>query len=179
MAYTTDELMAEISEHWARDPDSNNYKLAQILAEEMQKISENILVSEEQKEISKAEGYNLDMLGKDRSVPRISNDDDFYRFLIKIRAMMSRSTGSSPNITEIISTAINSEDKVRIIQTQPHHIAITIPSEKLPDVKQQRILIDNLQDLVALGNWLDSISWEIAGITTLNYACSGTCSEIV
>lgn len=179
MAYTVEELMAELSDHWAKDPNSNNYKLAQILAEEMQKISDNIVFSEDQKKISKAEGYNLDMLGKDRSVVRVSDDDEFYRFLIRIRAMMSRSTGSNPNITEIISTALGSKDKVRIVPTEPHHIAITIPSEKLPDVRQQRILTDNLQDLVALGNWLDSISWEIAGATNLNYACYGTCSEIV
>lgn len=179
MTYKVEELMAEISDHWAKDPDSNNYKLIQILAEEIQKISENIAFSEEQKEISKAEGYNLDMLGKDRSVARISDDDDFYRFLIRLRAMISRSTGSSPNITQIITTALSSNDKVRIIPTEPHHIEITIPREKLPDVRQQRILIDNLQDLVALGNWLDSISWEIAGASSLNYACCGTCSEIV
>lgn len=177
MTYSTDELMAEISDHFAKSHDSNLYKVLDIFNSGMIDVDNALDEIAKSREISQATGASLDLHGKDRQVSRISDDDDFYRFLISIKAMLATATGSFSSIKNIISKSLQTNDKIRVWQTEPHHIKISLPAMGKDSNEKQRIIINNLQELVALGNWLDGIQWEVAGNTNDYFGSMGFCSE--
>lgn len=177
MAYETDQLMSEISDHFAKNHDSNMFKVLDIFNSGMITADTELDEIAKSREIAKATGASLDLHGKDRQVSRISDDDDFYRFLISIKALLSTATGSFSSIKNIISQSLQTNDKIRVWQTEPHHIKISLPAMGKDSNEKQRIIINNLQELVALGNWLDGIQWEVAGNTNDYFGSMGFCSE--
>lgn len=179
MLVTTEELLAEISDHWYKGKDGNLYKLVDAFNSKVNEIEQANEQIEDSIEISNATGHVLDMHGADRQVPRTSNDDDFYRFIISLRSMLAKATGSFSNIKEITNHALQTNDRVHVWRTEPHHVMISLPSNAIATTENQHILADYLQALMALGNWLDGIQYETAGNTDIYVGIHGICSEIV
>lgn len=179
MLVTTEQLLAEISDHWYKGTDGNLYKLIDAFNSKVNEIEQATEQVEDSIELAKSKGYVLDMHGADRQVPRTSDDDDFYRFMISIRSMLAKATGSFSNIKEITNHALQTDDRVHAWRTEPHHVMISLPANAIATAENQHILSDYLQELMALGNWLDGIQYEVSGNADIKLGISGICSETV
>lgn len=87
---------------YARDEDSNNYKLLKIIASnsvENLAIQQTIL---KYWDVDQAEGYGLDRLGKDEGISRGSWDDEEYRKMIKIQCLLNLSEGDIETMNQIM-----------------------------------------------------------------------------
>lgn len=159
MAYeTTDQLIAEISDHWVKDPRGNMYKLLDAYNTGFEQISDIADKVERWRAIQDAEGTTLDLFGQDINTSRPTKEDDPYRFLIKLKVLLSRAQGTIPSIVHITSTALGTDKGIKIWHTAaPRHIGIRLPWDYVNDDYIQRFLVDNLQHMLALGYWLDCI----------------------
>lgn len=159
MAYeTTDELLAEISDHWVKDHRGNLYKLFDTYNGGLEQISDMANKVEKWRAIQDAEGATLDLFGQDLSTSRPTKEDDPYRFLLRLKVLLSRAQGTIPSIVKITSTALGTTQDIKIWNTAaPRHIGIQLPWDYINDVYIQRFLVDNLQHMLALGYWLDVI----------------------
>ena len=83
MAYeTTDQIVAELSDHWYKQSDGNIYKLFDTYNGHLEKISDCGDKVMQWRGIQDAEGTTLDLFGKDINTYRPTKDDPPYRFLI-------------------------------------------------------------------------------------------------
>ena len=132
---------------------------------------------EDWREVKNAEGTTLDMIGRDREAYRPSNDDDVYRFLIYIRYLLSRAQGTIPNIVNVTSTALQIDGSVDVFNTgSPHHIGISIPADQIKNLKMQKFVAGKLQQMIALGYWIDEIIFRTSTTLPLYIGVSGQSS---
>ena len=157
---STDELLAEVSQYWANYNGSNLWQLMDVLNKPMTDISATAQQVENYREINVASGSTLDLFGQDYKVSRVNHDDDLYRFLIYIKSLVAKSQGTVPSIINISETALQKKQGVKVFQNGTRHIIIQIPLDKIENLKTERLLLDNLKQLVALGIWLDRISFD-------------------
>lgn len=177
MSYSTDELLSEISDYWNKDKNSNIYKLFDIIVNDINQIENDADKVSASRAIANATSGTLDLHGADRRVSRPTNDDDFYRFIISIRAKIANATGTFNNIKDITSSALQTNEVIKVWQTEPHHLKIALPALGKDSIEKEHILADSLQQLLDMGNWLDGIQWEVAGKSNTYYAIKGFCSE--
>lgn len=157
---STDELLAEVSQYWANYNGSNLWQLMDVLNKPMTDISATAQQVENYREINVASGSTLDLFGQDYKVSRVNHDDDLYRFLIYIKSLVAKSQGTVPSIVNISETALQKKQGVKVFQNGTRHIIIQIPLDKIDSLKTERLILDNLKQLVALGIWLDRISFD-------------------
>ena len=156
----TDELLAEVSQYWANYNGSNLWQLMDVLNKPMTEISATAKQVEDYREINVASGSTLDLFGEDYKVSRVNHDDDLYRFLIYIKSLVAKSQGTVPSIVNISETALQKKQGVKVFQNGTRHIIIQIPLDKIDSLKTEQLILDNLKQLVALGIWLDRISFD-------------------
>ena len=153
-----DQLIAEISDHWVKDPRGNMYKLLDTYNNGFEQISDMADKVERWRAIQDAEGSTLDLFGQDINTSRPTKADDPYRFLIRLKILLSRAQGTIPSIFEITSTALGTTQGIKIWKTKnPRHVGIMLPWDYINDDYIQRFLVNNLQHMLALGYWLDVI----------------------
>lgn len=159
MAYeTTDQLMAEFSEHWYKKPNGNLYKLMKTYNDHLEKISDSGEKLMKWRAIQDAEGTTLDMFGKDIETYRPTKDDPPYRFLLRLKYLLSRAQGTIPSIVKITGTALGDFNGIKIWNTDTRrHVGIAMPYDNVFDWPTEKFLLDNLQKMLALGYWLDVI----------------------
>lgn len=164
MAYeTTDQLIAEISDHWVKDPRGNMYKLLDTYNTGFEQISDMADKVERWRAIQDAEGSTLDLFGQDINTSRPTKADDPYRFLIRLKILLSRAQGTIPSIVHITSTALGTDKGIKIWHlAEPRHVGIMLPWDYVNDDYIQRFLVNNLQHMLALGYWLDVIVFKSA-----------------
>lgn len=156
----TDELLAEISQYWANYNGSNLWQLMDVLNKPMTDISTTAKQVENYREINVASGSTLDLFGEDFKASRVNHDDELYRFLIYIKSLVAKSQGTVPSIVNISETALQKKQGVKVFQNGIRHIIIQIPLSKVDSLKTERLILENLKELVALGIWLDKISFD-------------------
>lgn len=157
---TTDQLLAEISQYWANYNGSNLWNLMDAFNRPITLVSQSAKQVEEWREIKNAKGAALDMIGQDYSAYRTSDDDNIYRFLIYVRFLLSHAQGTTSSIIQITETALQRQSGVKIIQTGPRHIVIKIPFSEVTNLKTEKLMLNNLKQLVAMGFWLDKIAFD-------------------
>lgn len=147
----TDELLAEASDHWAKTPDSNFYKLFDCMATPLNRLSDNSNRVVDWRDITKASGATLDMIGIDKSCRRIDSDDEFYRWLLKIKAMVFVNDPTIDNIERIVQAVF--ETKNYNLEVKPgNQVLITLPASVLPqNLSKRAILLEYIQSLPAAG----------------------------
>lgn len=95
--------------------------------------------------VDNAEGAFLDFIGNLVNQPRTSDDDVFYRKLIKARAIANASTGSRDDLHRFIQLFANQFGT--IIETFPRTVTVDLPEGFInPDEE----LISFLQDVTPL-----------------------------
>lgn len=157
---STDELLAEVSQYWANYNGSNLWQLMDVLNKPMTNISATAQQVENYREINVASGSTLDLFGEDFKASRVNHDDELYRFLIYIKSLVAKSQGTVPSIVNISETALQKKQGVKVFQNGIRHIIIQIPLSKVDSLKTERLILENLKELVALGIWLDKISFD-------------------
>lgn len=159
MAYEkTDELIAQLADHWNKRQDTVLYKLLDVYNQELEKVSDEAQKVEKWRSLKEAKGTTLDLLGQDRKAYRISDDDDTYRFIIFVHILMSRAQGTIPSMVHIMSTALNAEpEKFEVYKTGLRHVGMKIPWDYVQTLQMQKFIIKNLQNMLAMGYWIDEI----------------------
>lgn len=159
MAYeTTEELMANFSEHWYKPSDGNLFKLMKTYNDHLEAISDSGEKVMRWRAIQEAEGTTLDMFGKDIQTYRPTKDDPPYRFLLRLKYLLARAQGTIPSIVKITGTALGDFNGIKIWNTETkRHIGIAMPYDNVFDWPTEKFLLDNLQNMLALGYWLDVI----------------------
>lgn len=159
MAYEkTDELIAQLADHWNKRQDTVLYKLLDVYNQELEKVSDEAQKVEKWRSLKEAKGTTLDLLGQDRKAYRISDDDDTYRFIIFVHILMSRAQGTIPSMVRIMSTALNAEpEKFKVYKTGLRHVGMKIPWDYVQTLQMQKFIIKNLQNMLAMGYWIDEI----------------------
>ena len=175
MAYeTTDQLIAEISDHWVKDPRGNMYKLLDTYNTGFEQISDIADKVERWRAIQDAEGTTLGLFGQDINTSRPTKEDDPYRFLIKLKVLLSRAQGTIPSIVHITSTALGTDKGIKIWHTAaPRHVGIQIPWDHVSQWPIEKFLLNNLQHMLALGYWLDEIVFKTTTHLPLYIAVGG------
>lgn len=102
MSNRLDALLERMPRHFAREPDTNNYKLLKIIAqhsEDNRALYDTVL---KYWDVDQAEGVGLDRLGKDEGISRGGWDDEEYRKMIKIQCIVNLSEGDIDVINLIL-----------------------------------------------------------------------------
>lgn len=95
-------LLERMPSHFAKDENSNNYKLLKIVAEnsvENRAVYETILKFWD---VDQSQGIGLDRLGKNVGIGRGSWNDTDYRKMIKIQSILNLSEGDIPTMNLIM-----------------------------------------------------------------------------
>lgn len=161
MAYeTTDQLIAEVADHWNKKKDTVFYQLLDSYNSLLEKISDENEKIADWRSIEKAKGTTLDLIGQDYKAYRISDDDETFRFIIFLHILISRAQGTIPSMVKILGTALNAKpEQFKVYKTGLRHIGIVIPFENLPNVQMEKFIIKNIQNLLAMGYWIDEIKF--------------------
>lgn len=102
-------LLERMPQHFAHSPDSNNYKLLSIIAEngnENKLIFDTILKFWN---VDQSEGVGLDRLGKDEGISRGNWTDKEYRKMIKIQCIINLSEGDIPTMNTILEAYLGDD----------------------------------------------------------------------
>lgn len=156
----TSDFTFELSDHWNKTEGGNMYKLLDTIVGPMSTLFNQEDKISEERAISTASGQILTLMGKDRSINRNTNDDELFRFLVYLKALLGQADGTFPKIAEIADTALNSTEEVKIIKTGVHHISVSLPLDVFKDSDAQKTVIKNVSQLTALGIWLDNFIFE-------------------
>lgn len=161
MAYeTTDQLIAEVADHWNKKKDTVFYQLLDSYNSLLEKISDENEKIADWRSIDKAKGTTLDLIGQDYKAYRISDDDETFRFIIFLHILISRAQGTIPSMVKILGTALDAKpEQFKVYKTGLRHIGIVIPFENLPNVQMEKFIIKNIQNLLAMGYWIDEIKF--------------------
>ncbi|WP_413079956.1 hypothetical protein [Solibacillus isronensis] len=104
-------LLTRMPAHFAKDENSNNYKLLSLIAsgsEETHSVYETMLKFWD---VDQAFGIGLDRIGKDEGISRGAWDDEEYRKMIKIQNIMNLSEGDIPSMNLILDAYMGSSFK--------------------------------------------------------------------
>lgn len=149
---TTDEVMAEMSDYWANDSDSNWYKLFDSFVSRGSALADSADTVRDWRDISLAKGATLDMIGRDKEVPRMDDDDDFYCWLLKIKEMVFVNDPTIDNIERIVTSVFGTSNFELETESGKNGVKITLPASVLPqDLNKRAILMDYIQSLPAAG----------------------------
>jgi len=159
LAYeTTDQLIAEVADHWNKKKDTVFYQLLDSYNSLLEKISDENEKIAEWRSIDKAKGTTLDLIGQDYKAYRISDDDETFRFIIFLHILISRAQGTIPSMVKILGTALNAKpEQFKVYKTGLRHVGIEIPWDNVQTLQMQKFIIKNIQNLRAMGYWIDEI----------------------
>lgn len=158
MAYeTSEQLLAEISDYWYKRSGGKMYKLIDAFNEPLEAISDNAYKVERWRALKDAKGTTLDLFGADIQTYRPSQDDDEYRFIIHIMELLSRAQGTIPSMMKIMSSALETDQGFKVWKTNIRHGGVQIPFDAVKTVRMQKFIIKNLQNMLAMGYWIDEI----------------------
>lgn len=165
--------------HFAREEDSNNYKLLKIIAEngvENLAIMQTIL---KYWDVDQAEGVGLDRLGKDEGISRGGWDDEEYRKMIKIQCILNLSEGDIDTMNQIMDAYMGNdfigfeegwrEFEPATLLLNIRASAITVPDALIKRMKTAGvgiyILLNELNEFILLyaGTYAWQLNYRICG----------------
>lgn len=166
---TTDQLLAEISDYWNKQPDSNLYKLVDIYNSGFNDIANDLQVVDDWRAIKDAQGTTLDLIGADEQAYRVTQNDDAYRFWIWIKYLMARAQGTYPSLMKIGKSSLKTDRGFNIWKTGTRHVGVQMPySLMIDDLHTSKLIAENLQNMIALGYWIDNLSLSTSAKGVIN-----------
>jgi len=158
---------------YAKNEESNNYKLLKIIAEngvENLAIQQTIL---KYWDVDQAEGYGLDRLGKDEGISRGGWDDEEYRKMIKIQCILNLSEGDIDTMNQIMDAYMGNdfigfEEGWREFEPATLLLNIRASAKTIPDTLVKRIktagvgiyiLLNELNEFILL--YAGTYAWQI------------------
>lgn len=179
MAYeTTDQLIAEVADHWNKKKDTVFYQLLDSYNSLLEKISDENEKIADWRSIDKAKGTTLDLIGQDYKAYRISDDDETFRFIIFLHVLISKAQGTIPSMVKILGTALNAKpEQFKVYKTGLRHVGIEIPWDNVQTLQMQKFIIKNIQNLLAMGYWIDEIIFRTSTSLPLYIGVGGQISN--
>lgn len=101
------DLLDKLGTNFAKEQNSNNYKLLNMAYKQLKKLEEEFNKQLSWMDIEKAEGYALDMLGLRVGLPRGTMDDAKYRIRIRAKIAQNLSDGTINTVVEALAMALN------------------------------------------------------------------------
>lgn len=105
--YSVESIMRRFASFLRKNPNSNLSKLMTIFSEQLQEIEGDNQRIKEWRDIDKAEGKGLDMIGDIVRQPRGATTDEIYRVLLKAKNAQAYSDGTVNSVIKVISLALD------------------------------------------------------------------------
>lgn len=186
MLYTTDQMMAELAQHWIHQPDSVIYGMMDELNQMFEFGSDLGSKIVDWTAIDYAEGTTLDMIAAQYQVSRPDSDDDFLRFLIRLKKQVATSDGTINSIERVIANSLEIDlSEIHVESTRDgtnkvNHITVYgIPFEYADDKRKTEIMLTGLQAATLLGVWIDQVAFTINTQSSLYIATQTIQEEIL
>lgn len=158
------ELLWLLPSGFTKKVESNVGKILKLAADNYGKISDNLHLQLDWKNISVAEGYALDEIGAMVGLPRGTYTDEMYRIRIKTRIAQNLSDGTINGVIETLSASLDIDLRDIQIDTlwqsgKPATIRITkIPVTALNKAGMtQEELIEIVKVIIASGIDVESV----------------------
>lgn len=158
------ELLWLLPSGFTKNVESNIGKILKLAADNYGKISDNLHLQLDWKNISVAEGYALDEIGAMVGLPRGTYSDEMYRIRIKTRIAQNLSDGTINGVIETLSASLDIDLRDIQIDTlwqsgKPATIKITkIPITALNEAGMtQEELIEIVKVIIASGIDVESV----------------------
>lgn len=127
------DLIRKLADAYTKERSSNIGKLFVILSEQIDDVRDTLTRIEEWRDIDKAEGTTLDLIGENVGQTRGLATDEIMRILIRARVARNLSDGTFNGIISALSVTLNTTpDKIKIKELyddiddpEPAAIAIT------------------------------------------------------
>lgn len=161
--------------HFAKDQDSNNYKLLSLIAQGSEETRTVYGTMLKFWDVDQSEGVGLDRLGKDEGISRGAWDDEEYRKMIKIQCITNLSDGDIPTMNMILDAYLG-DDFIGLqdgyIDFEPASLLLHVKekSHSIPDNLIQRIkpagvkiyvLLSHLVDIIKI--YVGTYDWRLTG----------------
>ena len=111
---------------YSSKPDSNIAKLIAILAAELEKVKGTFEKIDEWRDIERAKGQTLDLIGSNVNQYRGATTDEIYRILIKSKIASNLSTGDINTIIEVLSIALDTDPSEIVVREEGEGASISI-----------------------------------------------------
>lgn len=167
-------MMDEIAAHWSHKPGSIFYGLIDSFNELMEFGADTADKITDWHAIDNAEGTTLDLIAEQYQVARPDSDDEFLRFLIRLKREVAKSDGTLNSLANVIASSLEIDlSTIQILSsrsgnTKVNHIIVKgIPEEMVKDDRQKAILLSSMNQATLEGVWIDSIEYRSAVETTV------------
>lgn len=165
------DLIKKLTDVFAKNPNSNLGKLLTIFAEQFREVEETFETIEAWRDIDKAKGTTLDLIGGNVVQKRGAASDEVYRIMIKSKIARNLSKGDVNTIIRVIALAIGADySEIEIRQKfndplEPEPAALSLMRLPIGRLNTSGIelsqFVQIIQKTVAAGVNVDSI--ELAG----------------
>lgn len=170
------DLIKKLMDIFAKAPNSNLSKLLSIAADQLRDVQETLQKIEEWRDIDKAKGTTLDLIGGNVVQKRGAATDEVYRIMIKTKIARNLSKGDVNTIIRVIAMAVGADySEVKIRQkfndpVDPEPAALSLMQLPLNRLNESGIelsqFVQIIQKTVAAGVRVNSV--ELTG--TFQYA---------
>lgn len=109
--YSSKEIISLFTDYFKKNEDSNLYKLVSLFSGELGRIKETNRLILEWRDIDKAQGKALDLIGENINQNRGVATDEVYRILLKSKIARNLSDGTINTIINVIAVALSTEKK--------------------------------------------------------------------
>lgn len=157
--YSVKEIVSLFTDHFRKDEESNTHKLMQLFSDEAQLLKETNDKIIEWRDIDKAEGKALDLIGENVVQPRGSANDEVYRILLKSKIARNLADGTLNGLIKAIAYVLQIDtSEIRVSELwqsldEPAALGVeALPIEKVTKAGLSYAEFESiLQSLVAAG----------------------------
>lgn len=116
--YTVKEMMALFTDYFRKDQESNLYKLIKLFADELTLLKKTNELMLEWRDIDKARGKTLNLIGSNLNQPRGVANDEVYRILLKSKIARNLSDGTVDTIINVIATTLSANrEEIKLVES--------------------------------------------------------------
>lgn len=136
--YSVKQLVSLFTDHFRKDEESNTYKLMQLFSDELQLLEETNNRIIEWRNIDRAEGKALDLIGQNVVQSRGTATDEVYRIMLKTKIARNLADGTLNGLITAIAYVLQVDKReIKVTEmwdllNQPACIAVeAIPLDKI------------------------------------------------
>lgn len=135
------DILKRLTDNYIKKPISNTYKLIKLFSDELTEVRDNLELIEDWRDVEKAEGNTLDLLGADLGEARKSRNDSDYRNALLFAIIKNTSGGDIERLNEIFETAVPGFDSITEgfefdspMDTEPASILVKILAQETNNI---------------------------------------------
>ncbi|AXI29441.1 hypothetical protein CIB87_10615 [Priestia megaterium] len=96
------DMISKLTDLFTKNENSNIGKIIRIVSDEFTAVQTALETTEEWRDIDKAEGTTLDLIGENIGQPRSKTDDEEFRLLIKTKIFSNLSIGDIDSVNQLL-----------------------------------------------------------------------------